>query len=85
MQFLVRLKTRRTDQVRLVSSFAKGAKMAREHVGDHDPIDGCSAPAIERGMRLSAIEALTVRRSTSFGERFASVQPVFSEQVVDLL
>jgi hypothetical protein len=85
VKFLVRLKTKHHDQVRLVRSFAEGAKMARKHVGDHDPVDGCSAPAVERGTRLGGIEALTVRRSTSFGERFASVQPVYSEQAVELL
>lgn len=85
MQFLVRLKTRRTDTVQLVGTFAKGAAMARKHVGDHNPIDGCSAPATERGCRIGGIEALTVARSTSFGERRATVQPVFSNEAVDML
>lgn len=85
MQFLVRLKTRRTDTVQLVGTFAKGAAMARKHVGDHDPIDGCSAPATERGCRVGGIEALVVRRSTSFGERYGSVQPVYSNEAVELL
>lgn len=85
MQFLVRLKTRRTDTVQLVSTFAKGAALARKHVGDHNEVDGCSSPALERGCRVNGIEALTVRRSTSFGERVATVQPVFNNEAVELL
>lgn len=85
MKFLVRLQSKHNDSIRMVNSFAEGAKLARKHVGDHNPIDGCSSPATERGCRIDGIEALTVARSTSFGERRGTVQPLFSQKAVDLL
>lgn len=85
MKFLVRLKSRHHDDVRMVTSFAAGAKLARDFVGDHMPEDGCSSPAQECGCRIDGIEGLTVARSTSFGERRGSVQPLFSQKAVELL
>jgi len=74
--FLDRQKTKHHDEVCIVGSFEEGADRARKFVGDHNKEDGCSSVPTERGARIKGLAAMTVSRSTSFGTRFASVQPI---------
>lgn len=82
--FLLRLKSKHHDQVKLVRAFEEGTAEARRFVGDHNPVDGCSAPPLESGSKVGGKEKFAILRQTSFGERRATVQPI-SQELEELL
>lgn len=59
--------------MRLFDNREDAIAAAREFVGSHNPIDGCSAEPIETD-RAGVI--FTISRCTSFGNRRAIVQPI---------
>jgi hypothetical protein len=74
--YLLRKTSKGSDQVCLVKDFEVGARLAREFVGDHNPVDGCSTVPTERGLQIKGHAAMSVGRYTSFGHRGASVMPI---------
>ncbi len=70
--YLLRATTGRTDTVQLFEHVADGIEAARKHVGDHNPVDGCSSERVE----LDKNRVFRCSRSTSWGLRTASVTPI---------
>ena len=63
-------------EVALVARWQDAVEAAKRHVGEHNPIDGCSTPVHE--WRSAEAEdslgpRLALHRNTSFGERTATV------------
>jgi hypothetical protein len=72
-------------QACLMDSFELACKKAREFVGDHNPVDGCSTVPVEKGMNTPQRCEFAVERYTSFGHRRATVQMLSSEVMLELL
>jgi hypothetical protein len=73
MYLLTRL-NKHSDQRHVVKDYERAKTLAREHVGQHYPVDSCSSEPREHEHAPS--QTFTVIRSTSFGPREASVRPI---------
>lgn len=72
--FAVRITTPHNDRIHLVRTWDAALATAREFVGAHNPVDGCSTEPREY-LSVSK-ETFRSSRSTSFGVRQAVVVPV---------
>jgi hypothetical protein len=65
--------------IRLFEQHEDAVAAAREFVGIHNPVDGCSTPAVETVKRTASGPDFSVSRSSSFGLRSAIVRPISTE------
>lgn len=68
--FLLRKKAKHFETITIVKDYEMAKKDAREFVGDHHALDGCSTPRAESEYTYGKFVA---SRSTSFGRREAWV------------
>lgn len=72
--FLLRLKTRHWERAKLFDDYEAAKARAIEHVGTHNPDDGCSTePYVFQKLEK---EWFSIWRASSFGKREARVDRI---------
>lgn len=79
--FLLRIKTRHWEKAQLFEDFAIACHRASEHVGTHNPDDGCSSPPIKANRPNGSF---SIWRNTSFGLRQAQVEAVSTDMLKEI-
>lgn len=79
-QFLYRQTARGHDMVQLFDDFDAAWAQAKQFVGEHDEVDGCSTKRNESHWD----DVSRTWRLSSSGQRRATVRPIYQDRMVDL-
>lgn len=80
--FLLRLKCRHWQRARIYTDYEAAKARALEHVGQHNPKDGCSTEVYHSERR--DWNKLSLWRNTSFGKREAWIDPISVDEELEI-
>lgn len=83
--FVLITRRRGSANARLVEDYDEAVNAAREHVGEHNPVDGCSTRVLEDTRRRTHGLEFSCSRSTSFGHRSATVRAIGTDFETSIL